>query len=286
MGRRLLRSRDKIIAGVCGGLAEYFHISTPLVRAGFLLLILLQGLGFIVYLVLLLVLPPPEAVASAPGTEPYTGPAATPSRSILVRMTGLVVTVVGAVVSLVGFAADITGIAEFLKSDAEDAPAVPRRELVGSMDVRTPSRSQPDEGPTMTPRPASFPHDEDLRPLVAESARSMRVEWTMGPYRYVATLQLQGDRGTARVDYAEGTIVQDLQRAQLPGGVAALVGSNVRVIAGTAPYAPDVFVLGSSPLVPGELIFTLACDVLTDTCVPLRVLGELATGSPSGYVER
>jgi phage shock protein PspC (stress-responsive transcriptional regulator) len=83
MGRRLLRSRDKIIAGVCGGLAEYFHISTPLVRAGFLLLILLQGLGFIVYLVLLLVLPPPEAVASAPGTEPYTGPAATPSRSIL-----------------------------------------------------------------------------------------------------------------------------------------------------------------------------------------------------------
>ena len=36
--RKLTRSNDRMIAGVCGGLAEYFGLDTTLVRVGYALL--------------------------------------------------------------------------------------------------------------------------------------------------------------------------------------------------------------------------------------------------------
>ena len=56
--RRIHRSRDeKMIAGVCGGLAEWLDLDPSIVRLIFVLLGLTFGHGILVYLVLALVMP-------------------------------------------------------------------------------------------------------------------------------------------------------------------------------------------------------------------------------------
>ena len=56
--RRLTRSRQsKLIAGVCGGLAERFGLSAGLVRLLFVLSCILPGPQFVVYLVLWIAVP-------------------------------------------------------------------------------------------------------------------------------------------------------------------------------------------------------------------------------------
>lgn len=60
--RRLTRStQDKWIAGVCGGIAEYFGWSANIVRLLFVLSCLLPGPQFIIYLVLWLIIPKNKA---------------------------------------------------------------------------------------------------------------------------------------------------------------------------------------------------------------------------------
>ena len=58
-GKRLVRSREKIIAGVCGGIARYFGWDPALVRVGYVLLSILSAAfpGILVYLILWLVMP-------------------------------------------------------------------------------------------------------------------------------------------------------------------------------------------------------------------------------------
>jgi len=54
---RLYRSQqDRLIAGVCGGLGQYFAIDPVIVRLAFVLL-LAAGVGFLAYLVLWIVIP-------------------------------------------------------------------------------------------------------------------------------------------------------------------------------------------------------------------------------------
>lgn len=55
--RRLLRTPDGIIAGVCGGLAQFFGLDVSLVRIATLILILFGGLSLWVYLILWLIIP-------------------------------------------------------------------------------------------------------------------------------------------------------------------------------------------------------------------------------------
>lgn len=50
-------SGDKKIAGVCGGVARYFDIDSSLVRALWLLCVLLGGTGLLAYIVLWIVMP-------------------------------------------------------------------------------------------------------------------------------------------------------------------------------------------------------------------------------------
>jgi phage shock protein C len=66
MAERLYRSRDeKIIGGVCGGLAGYFKVDPVLVRAVFAVLALM-GAGVPLYIILWIVVPlsPPPPVSS------------------------------------------------------------------------------------------------------------------------------------------------------------------------------------------------------------------------------
>ncbi|WP_099463205.1 MULTISPECIES: PspC domain-containing protein [Parabacteroides] len=56
--RRLTRSNDKMIAGVCGGIAEYFDWDPTLVRVGYVLLSIFTVFsGVIAYFVLWLIMP-------------------------------------------------------------------------------------------------------------------------------------------------------------------------------------------------------------------------------------
>ncbi|MDY0015786.1 MAG: PspC domain-containing protein [Bacteroidales bacterium] len=57
MDKKFTRSKDRKIAGVCGGIAEYLNIDPVIVRAVFLCLLFFGGSGFIVYLILVVVMP-------------------------------------------------------------------------------------------------------------------------------------------------------------------------------------------------------------------------------------
>ena len=52
-----LSSTDKKIAGVCGGIAEYFDIDSLLVRIAFIVLLFGVGTGFWAYILLWLLAP-------------------------------------------------------------------------------------------------------------------------------------------------------------------------------------------------------------------------------------
>ena len=55
---RLVRStNDRMIAGVCGGVAEYFRVDPTLVRALLVAFTLLGGSGILLYVILWLVMP-------------------------------------------------------------------------------------------------------------------------------------------------------------------------------------------------------------------------------------
>ena len=58
MERRLFRSRsERMIAGVCGGLARYFDMDVAIVRIIFALLVLANGLGIVIYVIMAIVVP-------------------------------------------------------------------------------------------------------------------------------------------------------------------------------------------------------------------------------------
>ena len=58
MMKRLCRSRvNKKIAGVCGGIAEYFNIDPTLVRLGWVLLSVLGGNGLLAYIICAIIMP-------------------------------------------------------------------------------------------------------------------------------------------------------------------------------------------------------------------------------------
>lgn len=60
--KRLRRSHDKMIAGVCGGLAEYWGWPATRVRVGYVILSILSAAfpGTLVYLILWFVMPGPD----------------------------------------------------------------------------------------------------------------------------------------------------------------------------------------------------------------------------------
>jgi phage shock protein C len=72
MQPRLMRSRTEvIIAGVCGGLAEYFAIDPVIVRLIFVLVTLTSGIGLLVYPILWMVMPRAGATASGAQLFPH-----------------------------------------------------------------------------------------------------------------------------------------------------------------------------------------------------------------------
>ena len=58
MEKRLYRSRtDRVLWGVCGGLAKYFDIDPTIVRVVAVLLIFADGLGILAYIIMAIIVP-------------------------------------------------------------------------------------------------------------------------------------------------------------------------------------------------------------------------------------
>jgi phage shock protein C len=71
--RRLTKSRtDRMIDGVCGGVAAYFGIDPTLVRVSWVLLTLLGGSGILLYIAAMILMPKEQVPG---GAEPQTPPA-------------------------------------------------------------------------------------------------------------------------------------------------------------------------------------------------------------------
>lgn len=84
--KRLYKSRtDRMIDGVCGGVAEYIGVDPVLVRIVFLLLVFAGGIGVVVYIVGMLLMPagsvPVPPAGSAP-TPPDGAPSGIPAGAL------------------------------------------------------------------------------------------------------------------------------------------------------------------------------------------------------------
>ena len=68
--KRLYRSRiDRMIAGVCGGLAKYFDIDPTIVRVLFVVSIFIGGGGIIAYIILWIVVPEEQIIFQSAGQD-------------------------------------------------------------------------------------------------------------------------------------------------------------------------------------------------------------------------
>jgi phage shock protein C len=66
MATKLMRSKDdRVIAGVAGGLAQYFNLDPTLVRVAWVVAVVFGGFGFLAYVILWIVLPEGEQEPSA-----------------------------------------------------------------------------------------------------------------------------------------------------------------------------------------------------------------------------
>jgi phage shock protein C len=71
MHTKLFRSQhDRMIGGVCGGLAEYFAIDSTIVRLVFAVSILFFGVSPLLYIILWILMPPAHATAPYPTLPP------------------------------------------------------------------------------------------------------------------------------------------------------------------------------------------------------------------------
>ena len=55
--KKLYKSRNKVVDGVCAGIAEYFNIDPTLVRVIWAILILCFGTGILAYIVCAILIP-------------------------------------------------------------------------------------------------------------------------------------------------------------------------------------------------------------------------------------
>ncbi len=66
-GKKLYKSeRDKKVAGVCGGLAEYLNIDSTLIRLAWVLFCLAGGSGLVIYIVAALIMPNESDIMNPP----------------------------------------------------------------------------------------------------------------------------------------------------------------------------------------------------------------------------
>jgi phage shock protein PspC (stress-responsive transcriptional regulator) len=109
--KRLYRScEDRLIAGVCGGLSEYFEIDASIIRLIFSLTFFAGGAGLLIYLVAWIIIPSnPNCGGSQTGAEEIKEKAEDFAEEIKKHVGGKkklsgTNAIVGAVITLIGVA--------------------------------------------------------------------------------------------------------------------------------------------------------------------------------------
>lgn len=57
MEKKLHKSSNRILCGVCGGIAEYFNIDPTLIRLGWVVFCALGGSGVLAYIIAAIIMP-------------------------------------------------------------------------------------------------------------------------------------------------------------------------------------------------------------------------------------
>jgi len=57
MGKKLRKSNERKICGVCGGIAEYLNIDPTVIRLIWVLLVLCCGVGLLAYIIAAIIMP-------------------------------------------------------------------------------------------------------------------------------------------------------------------------------------------------------------------------------------
>lgn len=97
MARKLYRNdKDKIIAGVCSGIAEYLNIDPVIVRIIALGLFFMHGFGLLTYIIAWVIIPPKE-FKEKDNPEPAKKQSAGGSTKIII---GVILIVFGALIAL------------------------------------------------------------------------------------------------------------------------------------------------------------------------------------------
>ena len=109
MNRRLYRCRhNRMLAGVAGGVAEYYDLDPSLVRILFVASIFFGGIGLLVYIGMAIIVPAEPASVDAAGATDATGEAADEAAAMPVghrhatRGDGPWTTLVGGILILFG----------------------------------------------------------------------------------------------------------------------------------------------------------------------------------------
>ncbi len=91
MDRRIYRSRkNRMIAGVCGGIAEYLNIDPAIVRLIMALLVLANGLGLILYILAVIIIPEKPEEAGNSGVASHVEPHSPVTLGIILIIIGIV----------------------------------------------------------------------------------------------------------------------------------------------------------------------------------------------------
>lgn len=72
MAKRIYKSSQKMLCGVCGGIAEYFNLDPTIVRVLWVVLTLAGGSGIIAYIICALVIPDRPSSQADWGNPPKT----------------------------------------------------------------------------------------------------------------------------------------------------------------------------------------------------------------------
>ena len=57
MSKRLHKSQNRMLMGVCGGVAEYFDVDPTIVRLGMVLFTFAGGSGVLAYIIMAIIMP-------------------------------------------------------------------------------------------------------------------------------------------------------------------------------------------------------------------------------------
>lgn len=109
MDKKLYKSStDKVLGGVCGGIAEYFAVDTVVVRLAWVLFTLMGGAGLIAYIIAAIIIPENPGYPSTAGgyersaSEGYDRPASAGSNTERRNTSGNTSIVLGVILLIFG----------------------------------------------------------------------------------------------------------------------------------------------------------------------------------------